>query len=194
MLALESEQTSSSLGRLLVSTRKRANLTQETLAERAGVSVNTISNLEAGGGHVPRWATIELLAAALSASCGLAPPDEVKLQQALKAAAASDRARRQPVRGGGWLAGEATSGSVVYLACASVNDSSNRLDRTQFASDVFPRISGALRKVAARKGGRLIDLPEQSDVALAAFRSAHDAVTCASAVVQELDSAIVFRT
>lgn len=44
----------SPLGSLLLHHRRLAALTQEALLELAGVSVNTISNLEAGSGHAPR--------------------------------------------------------------------------------------------------------------------------------------------
>ncbi len=43
-------------------------LTQEELAERAGISVNTISALERGEHHGPRRSTVELLASALELS------------------------------------------------------------------------------------------------------------------------------
>jgi predicted ATPase/DNA-binding XRE family transcriptional regulator len=48
--------------------RKAARLTQEELAERAGVSVYTISNLERGVPHAPRLDTVRLLASALHAT------------------------------------------------------------------------------------------------------------------------------
>jgi predicted ATPase/transcriptional regulator with XRE-family HTH domain len=54
------------LGDLLRDHRHSAGLTQEQLAERAGVSPRSISDLERGGGHVPRRDTVRLLARALS--------------------------------------------------------------------------------------------------------------------------------
>ena len=50
------------LGEWLRRARKAALLTQEELADRAGVSVYTISNLERGVPHAPRPDTIRLLA------------------------------------------------------------------------------------------------------------------------------------
>lgn len=51
--------------------RLAAGWTQEQLAERAGVSVRSISNLERGSRHVPRGDTIRVIAGAL----GLADED-----------------------------------------------------------------------------------------------------------------------
>jgi non-specific serine/threonine protein kinase len=52
-------------GDLLREYRRAAGLTQEELAERAGVSPRSISELERGGAHIPRRDTIGLLAQAL---------------------------------------------------------------------------------------------------------------------------------
>ena len=52
-------------GSLLRSYRRIAGITQEELAERAGVSADTISNLERDIAHTPRKETIRLLAEAL---------------------------------------------------------------------------------------------------------------------------------
>jgi non-specific serine/threonine protein kinase len=46
--------------------RRSAGLTQEELAERAGVSPRSISEMERGGAHVPRRDTVALLARALN--------------------------------------------------------------------------------------------------------------------------------
>jgi transcriptional regulator with XRE-family HTH domain len=50
---------------LLKRHRLAAGLTQEALAERAGVSARAISDLERGGGRTPRLETVRLLATAL---------------------------------------------------------------------------------------------------------------------------------
>jgi non-specific serine/threonine protein kinase len=54
-----------SFGRVLRSHRHSAGLTQEELAERAGVSPRSISDLERGAAHVPRRDTVALLVRAL---------------------------------------------------------------------------------------------------------------------------------
>ncbi len=58
-------------GDLLRGHRRAAGLTQEALAERAGLSPRSISEMERGGEHVPRRDTVHLLVRAL----GLAEPD-----------------------------------------------------------------------------------------------------------------------
>ncbi|MFI5709891.1 NB-ARC domain-containing protein [Kribbella sp. NPDC051620] len=60
--------------------RRAAALTQETLAEKAGVSVEAIKTLEAGRRRYPRPATVEALAAALGLS-------EAEVEQLTEAAA-----------------------------------------------------------------------------------------------------------
>jgi transcriptional regulator with XRE-family HTH domain/tetratricopeptide (TPR) repeat protein len=52
-------------GTLLRRARRAAGLTQEEVAERAGISVRTISNLERGVSHAPHMDTVALLAEAL---------------------------------------------------------------------------------------------------------------------------------
>jgi len=51
-------------GQMLLGLRVDAGLTQEELAEKAGISVRTVSNLERGT-RAPRITTTRLLAAAL---------------------------------------------------------------------------------------------------------------------------------
>ena len=55
-------------GGLIKRYRGAAGLTQETLAERAGISARAVSDLERGHNRLPRASTVHLLAAALSLS------------------------------------------------------------------------------------------------------------------------------
>ncbi len=64
----EPEVTTSSYGALLKQHRRAANLTQEALAERAGISARSISDLERGLNRAPHPDTIALLAQALGLS------------------------------------------------------------------------------------------------------------------------------
>jgi transcriptional regulator with XRE-family HTH domain/NADH:ubiquinone oxidoreductase subunit K len=70
------DEPSAGFGDLLRDHRRAAGLTQERLAERAGVSQRSISDIERGGEHVPRRDTVALLVRAL----GLLEPDRVALE------------------------------------------------------------------------------------------------------------------
>ncbi len=74
-----------SVGTLLKRYRRAAGLTQEALAEQAGISADTISELERGVNLRPRTDTIELLADAL----GLAPAERARLHQVARGQMAS---------------------------------------------------------------------------------------------------------
>ena len=67
----EADESSAGFGDVLRDHRRAAGLTQEQLAERAGVSQRSISDMERGGAHVPRRDTVTLLVRAL----GLARPE-----------------------------------------------------------------------------------------------------------------------
>src|SRR5215831_2629645 len=69
-------------GALLRGHRRAAGLTQEALAERAGLSRRGLQHLEAGDGR-PYPATLDALAAALD----LAPAERARLRAAARAAA-----------------------------------------------------------------------------------------------------------
>src|SRR5438067_5925941 len=58
----------STFGAVLRRCRRERGLTQEALAERAGVSVRALSDLERGAKHRPRRDTVALLAEALALS------------------------------------------------------------------------------------------------------------------------------
>jgi predicted ATPase/DNA-binding XRE family transcriptional regulator len=82
--------SSRSFGALLRAYRRECELRQEELAERAGISVYTISNLERGVAHAPHRDTVELLARAL----GLSAPDAAAfLAAARHGSALGDRRR-----------------------------------------------------------------------------------------------------
>src|ERR671937_1488224 len=67
-------------GTLLRRYRQAAGLSQEELAERAGLSARTVGDLERGGSHAPRKDTVELLAQALA----LGAPERVPLAEAAR--------------------------------------------------------------------------------------------------------------
>ena len=67
--------TSQPCGALIRRYRTLAGLTQESLAERAGISARAVSDLERGVNRAPRAETLELIAAALA----LAPRERAEL-------------------------------------------------------------------------------------------------------------------
>lgn len=71
--------TERAFGELLRRHRVASGLTQEALAERAGVSTRGISDLERGAHGLPRQDTLQLLLDALA----LAPTDRATLYQSL---------------------------------------------------------------------------------------------------------------
>ena len=80
-------------GALLRRLRLAAGLTQEALAERAGVSARAVSDLERDPSRLPRLDSVALLADAL----GLDPAGRARL---LAAARPDDRGRPPPAPGG----------------------------------------------------------------------------------------------
>ncbi len=90
------------LGELLRSLRSAALISQETLAERSGLSARTVSDIETGSARTPRLITIMLLAEAL----GLSEPDRERLK---------DAARRPPARSAGTGAIERGLGQAGVL-------------------------------------------------------------------------------
>jgi non-specific serine/threonine protein kinase len=88
---MASRQTSP-FGTLLLRQRRAAGLSQEALAERAGLSVNTIGALEAGVSQAPRRETLDLLVAALATALALSPQDQDALADEFAAAARAARA------------------------------------------------------------------------------------------------------
>lgn len=71
---------SSSLAELAYGFRSAARLSQEALAERAGLSTRTVSDIETGAASAPRLITLVLLAQAL----GLSDADRARLQNSVR--------------------------------------------------------------------------------------------------------------
>jgi tetratricopeptide (TPR) repeat protein/transcriptional regulator with XRE-family HTH domain len=76
-----SQATPSPFGHLLRRFRRTANLTQEALAARAGISLRGVSDLERGINRAPRRETVQLLADALQ----LGPQDRTTFEAAARA-------------------------------------------------------------------------------------------------------------
>ena len=183
----------SPLGALLLRTRKRADLTQEALAERAGVSANTVSNLEAGRGHLPRQATLELLVEALAGTLGLDPAERSALGAAFREAAGASRAVRRdpdsdrpaqrsapPIPP---LPPALPAGTLVFLVGAPVSE---QVPRDHLPPGTIPRLAGLLQRLVPPHGGHLVDPPEGPDGAVCVFTSPDRALSAACALQQVL--------
>ena len=184
---MEIEQPSP-LGSLLLRTRKRADLTQEALAERATVSVNTISNLEAGRGHLPRQATLDLLVNALAAALSGARLEQTALRTAFKEAAEATRARLRALDAGPQAtqpeppaAPLLPSGTLTFMICTFVSDCPG--PRTG-----IPRLATLLRRCVPPRRGWLVDPPDAPEGAVAVFTQIGDALRSACTLRQALVS------
>jgi predicted site-specific integrase-resolvase/DNA-binding XRE family transcriptional regulator len=93
----------SDFGRLLGRLRQQAGMTQEELAERSGVAVRTIRNVETSATANPRLRTVRLLADALADAAGMTPD-----------------ATRQLLGGGTVLSGGTVLGSSTVLSGGTV--------------------------------------------------------------------------
>jgi transcriptional regulator with XRE-family HTH domain len=93
------EEHSPDFAELLRLARRRAGLSQEELAERAGLSARAISSLERGINRSPRRDTLDMLAGALGLSA-----DERRQWERLR--------RQQAVRVGNDATGEAQPGGA----------------------------------------------------------------------------------
>jgi predicted ATPase/transcriptional regulator with XRE-family HTH domain len=183
----------SPLGALLVQTRRRAELTQEKLAEQSGVSVNTIGNLEAGRGHLPRQATLDLLVNALSSVLALNPPEQRDLRAAFREAIGASFAPRQPSGLDAPAASRAVpiaptlpGGTLTFLICLLVPTSSNQSDDAQALRTIVPPLAALLQHVVPRHGGHMVDPPDGPDGAVCVFPGAADAMSAAHAIEQAL--------
>jgi transcriptional regulator with XRE-family HTH domain len=108
-----------SVAQLLRDQRRAAGLTHEELAERAGVSPRSISELERGGAHIPRRDTVALLVRAL----GLTGADVQELQAWI------NRRRRAGLRPASHsAAGAADPGQPVGVPNLSVHNMPRPLD------------------------------------------------------------------
>ena len=186
---METEQPSP-IGSLLLRSRKNAELTQEALAELAGVSINTISNLEAGRGHVPRKATLDLLITALSSL--LAPADRADLREAFREATTAGRMQRQSEGGGARqelpVPPALPAGTVTFLICAIVPRATRPLDPRHpgTAQSLFADLPALLHQVVSPRGGWLVEPPDATDGAVSVFTRPGDALVAACALQQML--------
>jgi predicted ATPase/class 3 adenylate cyclase len=169
----------STFGELLKRHRLAAGLSQEELAERAGVSRRGVSDLERGARTNPRPATTRLLADAL----GLAESERAAFLAAALANAPSD-VRAEPATVPPARANPAEpnvaglpSGTVTFLF-TDIEGSTRLLHQLgERYSEVLGAQQRILRQAFAAHGGHEVDT--QGDSFFAAFPTARGAIACA---------------
>jgi transcriptional regulator with XRE-family HTH domain len=122
-------------GDLLRQYRLAAGLTQEVLAEKAGLSVPGISDLERGVRRIPRRDTIERLAAALQ----LTAQERAALAGAARAARARLGARRIAPPGAAPGVGQTTRIGVLAPPLAAMEEAV----RAALGAEAFDRLWAA---------------------------------------------------
>ncbi|MFI6536995.1 NB-ARC domain-containing protein [Nonomuraea sp. NPDC050547] len=142
------EFTGPSLGAMLRGWRERALLTQEQLAERAGLSVRTIRRLEGDHPHRPRGTSLSLLAAALSlnaaeqrrlittARAGIAPAGDAAAPRQLPRATAPFVGRRTELSA--LDAARATAEVLAVVGCAGIGKTALAVHWAHRVADRFP--------------------------------------------------------
>jgi predicted ATPase/transcriptional regulator with XRE-family HTH domain len=139
------------LGAALRRFRSRARLTQEELAERSGVSVRTIRNLESDRPSSPRWSSVRALADALE----LDAEERVRFDRL----AGLDDGRTAAARGGGSipvplsrLVGRDVE--TTKLADVVLDGTTRLVTLTGVAGIGKTRLALAVAQVASRRGRR----------------------------------------
>ncbi len=172
---------SRSFGAKIREYRVAAAFTQEELAELAGISTRSVSDLERGLYQAPHRDTVARLAIALRLSAEAAEQLEALVP-------------RQ--RGPGALAQQPTAGAVslptgivTFLAASSyVSEHSAQalLGQVQLALDEQARV---VERCVARNGGTLVPIQGAVEGLLAVFRTASDAVSAAIDIQHVLSEA-----
>jgi predicted ATPase/class 3 adenylate cyclase len=165
--------TSASLGSLMRRYRREAELTQEALAERAGVSVRVIRAIESGSQQRPRQDTVRLLLTALDV-----PADE---QAAFWAAASQFRAA-PPALVEPHAVPALSPAQVLSVLIADLRGyTAYTVEHGDEAGAALARhFAASTEPVVERHGGRLLEL--SGDEALCVFASARQALRAALAL------------
>jgi predicted ATPase/class 3 adenylate cyclase len=165
---------STRFGELLRRHRQVAGLTQAELAERAGLSVRGINDLERGARQHPRKDTVALLADAL----GLAGAERAALEAAARGSAA-------PAAAGPDRSDILPTGTVTFLF-TDIEGSTRLLQdlgRSRYAT-LLAAHRQLLRAALAAHGGHEVD--SQGDSSFTVFPTAGQAVAAAVAVQRAL--------
>ena len=174
---------STTFGAVLRRLRTAAGLTQEELAERAGLSRRGINDLERGARLLPRKDTVALLADAL----GLAGADRTAFLSAARGplALAVPVAATTPEPPDGLPPASTLPEGTVTFLFTDIEGSTRMLQQLGDAYAVaLGEHQALLRAAFAAHGGREVDT--QGDAFFVAFASAPEAVACAVEATQAL--------
>jgi predicted ATPase/class 3 adenylate cyclase len=181
-LASTGSTGSTRFGEVLRRARQAAGLTQEELAERAGLSRRGIADLEGGARQTPRKDTVALLADAL----GLAGENRTAFEAAARRATArhvqAPSAASPPTAGSGGAAPSARplpTGTVTFLF-TDIEGSTRLLQ--QLGSERYAALEAEhhrlVRTACAAHGGCEVDTA--GDGFFVVFPTAHDALAAAA--------------
>lgn len=172
--------------------RRAAELTQEELAERAGLSIRAVGNLERGEKHVPRKETVKLVADALQ----LSEEDRAQLEAAARRARWTASDEEGPP-------GDRTDGATEHARTLSTFLIADVRGYTRFtvehgdeaAAALTTKFASIVREGVRLGGGTLVS--QRGDEAVAMFRSASEAVRTAAAlqmrICQEADPSLPLK-
>lgn len=171
--------------------RKAAGLTQEELAERAGLSARGINDLERGARRMPRKDTVTLLADAL----GLAGDDRaafaaaaVTSRRAVPSTDASSSEAAPATPPADPLAAQPLPGGTVTFLFTDIEGSTRLLQRLgEGYADVLGQHYALLRAAFTAHNGHEVDT--QGDAFFVAFARASDALAAAAEAQRALASA-----
>jgi predicted ATPase/class 3 adenylate cyclase len=175
-------------GELLTRYRRAADLTQEALAERAGLSVHGISALERGVNRTPQRETVRRVAQAL----GLAGPERAMLEAAARppARVGTSTAAGMPdlgaVAAGADPGAELPSGTLTFLL-TDIEGSTTLWEQHPAAMQgAIARHDTLMDEVLARYGGRQVKERGEGDSIFAVFTSPAQALAAVCALQQAL--------
>jgi predicted ATPase/class 3 adenylate cyclase len=167
-------------GNLLRRHRLAAGLTQEELAERAGLSRRGIADLERGERQPPRKDTVALLAEALGLDGDKRTAFEVAARRGTGRPAPAPSAASPPSAGQGESAAPALPTGTVTFLFTDIEGSTRLLQ--QLGSPRYATLEAEhhrlLRGAFEAHGGREVDT--QGDSFFVAFPTAHDALAAAT--------------
>ncbi|HLV99393.1 MAG TPA: tetratricopeptide repeat protein [Ktedonobacterales bacterium] len=177
-----STQPEPPFGTLLRRARRTAGLTQEELAERAGLSVDTLSLLERGSTRAPHQETVDLLAEALH----LSETERAAWEQATRGLRLPGEEAVSPLEAASQpSARSALPTGTVTLLFTDIEGSTRLLQRLGPAyAEVLGLHQEVLRTAFAAHNG--VEVDTQGDAFLVAFTSAPGAVAAAAEATRDL--------